>query len=177
MLAVSGAFPLTSDQPPLAVVSAKALAALMPGWDRILPTRTTTAQGAAPQTRLETDPAPTGPKPDLIHNPFAIAGPPPSFEANVLEIERQFDAILARLELARAQRELRIGAQGAEIPAMDLEAAASPRAGAAHEVKGRPDPAQADGRAELQAWGNLKVDFAQRTAEGAATAELEDAFA
>lgn len=112
MLAVSSAFPLTSDQPPLAVVSPKALAALISGGDRAAAQRfgSDRIDGAArPENAVKS--ASPGGAIAAARNPFAVAGPPPSFEANILEIERQFEAILARIELARSQREMRQGSQ------------------------------------------------------------------
>lgn len=46
-------------------------------------------------------------------DPYALTGPTPAFAANVLDAERDLKAVLARLELARAQAEQkRIGDAG-----------------------------------------------------------------
>ena len=96
MFVVTAAFPLTSDQPPLAVADP---AAVIPApADR----PAGRADPLAPAGSETADPW----KLDPTRDPLALVGPRPAFEANILDAERNLQARLARMELARSHNEL-----------------------------------------------------------------------
>jgi hypothetical protein len=64
-------------------------------------------------------PAADSAAPDALFapDPYALTGPSPAFEANVLDAERDLKTVLARLELARSQAELRRSDQHEDVAA------------------------------------------------------------
>lgn len=78
----------------------------------------------------------------LIRDRDPIAGPPPSFQANVLELDRDLRAAIARLEAARGKQESQIaGLAAGAVGTAAGETQASPPETATDVAEG-PNPAQ-----------------------------------
>lgn len=156
MLAIVGPIPISHHVPPVAVAETQP-AVPVAGGSRTgaAPARAGRADDGRPapeaaqrlpaQATVQGLPAADSSAPDTLYapDPYALVGPTPAFEANVLEAERDLKAVLARLEMARAQAEQnRI--EGREL----LERA---REVAAHDLARREAPAATGEDANRQA--------------------------
>ena len=99
MLAMAGPVPLTYRVPPMVVVD-----------QGMVQTDTETKAAGPPSPRASQKAAEAAADPrgvPAVEDPYFLVGPTPAFEANVLDSDRNFDAVLARLELARSRNEMR----------------------------------------------------------------------
>ncbi|MCR8723214.1 hypothetical protein [Frigidibacter sp. ROC022] len=109
MLAFAGSIALNHHVPPVAVAESHPTASDRDG---------SRAGAAAPRGNAPGPPGPAGtgtpdpldttaerPVPALA-DPYALTGPSPAFDANVLDAERDLDAVLARMNASRAQAEM-----------------------------------------------------------------------
>lgn len=165
MLAIVGPIPISHHVPPVAVAETPpAVPAAGGSRTGAAPARAGRADDGRPapgaaqrlpaQAAVQGLPDADSSAPDTLFapDPYALVGPTPAFEANVLDAERDLKAVLARLEMARAQAEQnriegRARQQEARDAALDdparreATATASATAKAEDEVRrGEPPP-------------------------------------
>lgn len=153
MLAYAGSVPLGYHVPPVAVVDPHPIASDKDGSRAGAVTPRGGVAGAAAKAAPDPDSASGAKAVPALSDPYALTGPTPAFDANVLDAERDLGAVLARMNVARAQAEM-AGITGATPGGQPVAV----RQGAAPEAAegrppGHPQPPRDFGKASAEGRG------------------------